>query len=538
MLKCDISNTGRQLRRLQTRLLQAFIIVLVLMSLQPCRSDAAGKGGSIAVIPLDGRNQPYEYVRRLIGICGYEPLTPPREFMGNIGSSETSFKKQWNRWIWLRETVGDDCRLLIVSADSFVYGGLLESRNSPADRERALYYTGLLEELKKAHPSLRIMVFSSIPRKEARDRERNLAVNMRLLELAKQGVLDFLLISGDDMTDIPTQVREIALLRERAEALHAADRVLISHEDTMRVGIDDAAMVLFTRYMSSLRREKLKLYVEYRDIASARREVEYYSATTVMTLAVDMAEAIGVAVKYRPEDADLVLAVNHSSETKTVEDFASRIEAHQKLRPVTVVDLSEAPERIALFRELYRKGIYQKLAGYASWGMGTNSLGTSLCEGCAYVRCPDEAAWQEHLAFLYERMLADYTYLDIAYPAIVNETTIPAYSLSWMDETQNGQALDSAYSKIVEALQGLGISCRLEKGLLQSRLSDALKKSYIPLDPGEEVTIAGEQVIRFDVPSGRPGIAGPAEITAGPVFFPFHRLFEIWIPTKAQMHVR
>jgi hypothetical protein len=521
---------------IQRRLLQAFLIVLMLMSAQPCRSDAAGKGGRIVILPLDGRNQPYEYVRRLISICGYEPLMPPREFMGNIGSFETSFKKQWNRWIWLRETLDDDCRLLIVSADSFIYGGLLESRNSPADRERALYYTGLLEEIKKAHRSLRIMVFSSIPRKEARDRERNLAVNMRLLELTEQGVVDFLLISGDDMTDIPTQVKEIALLRERAEALHTANRVLISHEDRMRVGIDDAAMVLFTRYMSSLRREKLKVYVEYRDIASARREVEYYSATTVMSLAVDMAEAIGVTVKYRQDEADLVLAVNHSSEEKTIEDFASRVVALQKLRPVTVVDLCEAPERITFFRELYRKGIYEKLAGYASWGMGTNSLGTAICEGCAYVRLPDGNARQEHLAFLYERMLADYAYLDIAYPAIVNETAIPAYSLAWMDETQNRQALDIAYMKMVEALQGVGMRCSLEKGQLQSQLPEALKKSYIPLDPRDDATFAGDRLIRFDVPSREPGPASRIEIVAGPIFFPFHRLFEIWIPTKALPH--
>ena len=515
------------------KLLPVIFTILLLL----CQSPAA-QGATVrkaAVVPLDGRNQTYDYVRRIMEICGYSPLLPPLEMTGNINDYESAFKKQWNIWIWLNHTLDKNCELLIVSSDSLVYGGLLESRHSPITTEKALNNAALLKPIRSRFPHLKILVFSSIPRKEAEYRERNFLVNMKLLDYARSGIIDFLSISGDDATDISRQVKEIAALRRSSADRSLAGRVLISDVDRIRLGVDDSAMVLFMRYLNEKRRSRFRVYIEYQNISYARLKVDHYSATPVMSVAIDMVEATGSQVVYAPEEADLVLAVSHPCDSDTDNNFLDRIGHLMTLKPVTLGDVSNREEKADLFRELYRRGLFGGLAGYAGWGMGTNSLGTAFCEGMAFLYCRDSNSFSAHLAFLYERMIADYIYLDLIHLSLPDKTGIPAYNLEIMTPEQESLALSCTYEGIEKALSDLGISHTVQK---ISPGGNALQApagfTYIPLDHQADSPVEENQpLITFTVKLSENRYAKEARITCGPIFFPFHRLFEIWIPTRA-----
>ncbi|MCD4783452.1 MAG: DUF4127 family protein [Candidatus Eremiobacteraeota bacterium] len=522
------------------RVFLIFFFTLILISFLTTSSfPAQSNSKKVVIIPLDSRNQTYEYVQYIAKICGWDPVVPPREIMGNISKYEDAFKKQWNVWFWLKHNLDDDCKLLIISADSLIYGGLLESRKSSVSTRQALNSVALIKIIRKKYPQLKILVFTSIPRKEAQHRQRNMSANMKLLEYVKEGVIDFLSVSGDDVTDISNQVREIVKMKDYIKRAGIGKKVLISDVDRIRLGIDESAMVLFTRFLNEKRKKRLKVYIEYRDITSSRMKIDHYSATPIMSVALDMVDSIGADVVYEPEKADLILAVNHLSGEKSIDDFLDRIENLLKEKPVTVGDLSNRKQQAEFFRALYKRGMFNRLSGYANWGMGTNTLGTALCEGCASLYCPDRKANKEKIAFLYERMITDFIYLDGIHLKLPGKTGIPAYSYHRMSIDEEKKALDLTNKKIMENLNDLGIKYRVlkegepgaESGA--SNIPGSGKINYIPLDPGEIGKTPGERIV-FQFTANIPGnkYEKKAIIRIGPISFPFHRLFEINIPIK------
>ncbi|MCE1245832.1 MAG: DUF4127 family protein [Firmicutes bacterium] len=490
--------------------------------------ESCGKTGAlcrrIVILPLDGRNQTYDYIGRIVKIHGYEPIMPPRAIMGNINDYDQSFKKNWDCWYWLNNNLDSRCAILILSADSLVYGGLLESRHSPMTILQALNQVNLLKIIRKKYPHIKILVFSSIPRREAENRDRNFLVNARLLEFVKSGVIDFLSISGDDVTDISRQVSEIAIMKKIIAENKLEAKVLISDVDRIRLGIDESAMVLFTRYINSTKKKKPCVYIEYRDITSARMKIDRYSATPVMSVALDMVEAVGAEVVYQPSLADLVLAVNHPSSGRSMEDFTAKIKELRTDKPVALGDISARTERAVFFKKIWRAGLFPGLAGYATWGMGTNALGTTLCEGFARLSCKDRQSYTEHTSFLYERLLTDYIYLCNIHLQLAEQTGIPAYSLSVMTPEQEREAVEKTVKALEQNLNELGIELIPKKG-------NGNEKS------AESDNIMSDNSFRFLVKLPANPYATKAEIKAGPVVFPFHRLFEIDIPTKAELKI-
>jgi len=515
----------------------SFLILIIFLYLTTSSLMAKTGLKKVVIVPLDSRNQPYNYVQYIARICGWEPVVPPREIMGNISKYEDAFKKQWNVWFWLKHNLDDDCKILILSADSLIYGGLLESRTCPVSTRQALNSVELIKRIRKKHPNLKILVFTSIPRKEAENRKRNMTANMKMLEYVKEGIIDFLSVSGDDVTDISNQVREIVEMKKYIKKVGIGKKVLISDVDRIRLGIDESAMVIFIRYLNEKRKKKLKVYIEFRDITASRMKIDRYSATPIMTVALDMVDSIGADVVYNPDEADLVLAVNHASKKITIDNFLDRIENLMKEKPVTVGDLSNRKQQAEFFRALYKRGIFNRLAGYANWGMGTNTLGTSLCQGCASLYCPDRKAFKEKIAFMYERMIADFIYLDGIHLKLPKKTGVPAYSCHRMTAEEEKEAIALTNRRIMEHLDELGIKYRVLKEDKpgnkeeETKIPGSDKIDYIPLSPGEIRKAPNNRIVfEFEVNLPENKYACDATIRVGPISFPFHRLFEINIP--------
>lgn len=394
-------------------LIIVFLFVIQTWFLPVCFAEAdRQKPSTVVIVPIDGRNQTYDYVERIVKICGYEPIMPPRRIMGNISSPIDAYKKQWNIWYWLNHALNDDVELLILSSDALVYGGLFESRHSSINLQRAYNNLKLLEIIREKYPRLKIHVFSSIPRKDAQFRDRNQLINRRLLQYVEDEIIDFLSISGDDVTDIGNQVLDIAQLKSDASRLHIDHKLIISDVDRIRLGVDESAMVLFIRHLNSKREKPFKVFIEFREITSARITNDQYSATPVMSVALDMIGAAGAEAVFTIDEADLVLAANHHSAKISMDDYLDRIEAILDIKPVTIGDFSNREQQSVFFEKLYKRGLFERLAGYANWGMGTNTTGTAICQGIASLLCHGGNSCQEKGAFLYERLITDYIYLN------------------------------------------------------------------------------------------------------------------------------
>lgn len=498
----------------RTAIFQVVLLCLLFSAVVFPPVASAETSKPVTILPLDARNQTYDYVGYITRICGYTPNLPPRKMMGNINPEDVTYKKQWNIWFWLMKTLDARCPLLILSADSFVYGGLIESRQSPLSLEDALNNVKLLRTVRKKFPKLVIQVFTSIPRKEAQHRERNLAVNLALLALVKEKIIDFLSVSSDDATDIANQVQEISLMQEYVESEGIGPKVILPDIDRIRLGIDESAMVLFIRWLNSRRPQKFRVCPEFRDIAAARVTIDHYSATPVMSVALDMVEVLGAQLVYEPDEADLVLAVNHPADASSQVPFIESLGQLVKIKPVAVAEFSSRQDGASFFQALYQQGLFHYLAGYAAWGMGTNSVGTALCEGIASLLCPNRESYAARTAFLYERMASDYIYLDRIHLRLAGEENIPAYSLETMAPEKENEAVRVAGMEIGQCLTELGISYSVSM-LKGNSATEPLCHSFtVELPPN---------------PYG----AKTARITIGPFSFPFHRLFEVQIPASA-----
>jgi hypothetical protein len=505
--------------------LTTLLAAALLFSVHPPSAASTKGAGPVVILPLDARNQTYDYVDYIARICGYTPILPPRELMGNINPGDVTYRKQWNIWYWLNRTLDSRSTLLILSADSFVYGGLIESRQSPLSLEDALNNVKLLRRIRNRFPVVPILVFTSIPRREALHRERNLAVNFALMALAREKVIDFLSVSSDDATDISSQVQEISLMREYVEEEELEERVILPGEDRMRLGIDESAMALFMRWLNGRRPRQFTVYPEFRDMAAARMTIDHYSATPVMSVVLDMVEVLGARVVYEPGAADLVVAVNHPVRESNMADFVDRINRLLNSKPVALAEFSPRREAADFFEEIFRKGIYARLAGYAAWGMGTNSAGTALCQGLASLYCRSRESYAVQTAFLYERLASDYLYLGRIHLRLAEEENVPSYSLETMTGEKEKEVVRLASREFGQGLAELGIAYNvIEPG-----------NTGVQPSGGEESS--GPTCCGFTVALPPNGYgAGTARITLGPFSFPFHRLFEILIPSSAVLN--
>lgn len=426
--------------------------------------------GKILLVPLDSRPPCTQFVEQLASIAGISVQMPPRELMDN-------YKEPANR-LALREWFLQNAKsseTAIVSADMLIHGSLLASRLNVGDQGDVQSSIDILKQAKQSNPNLKLYVFSIIPRLIIADTPENMShqrnmlkysiqkdllftfenpldykklqelenklppetierylnlydhnkrLNYALINLAKQGIIDGLVIGQDDgqAFGLPNMAKNA--IQHYIEQTGAIDKVFITR------GTDEIALTLLGHTVAKTAGYAPNIFVQYSHVNAASVVMPFmpHSVETTVNEKIRMVNGVRVA---SPELADFTLYVHVGTRNlndTTMEQAAAEIKNMlNNGRRVAIVDLSEdyyASE--TLFPALMKIEVpLLKLSAYAGWNTTSNSIGTALAQiailGSASVSPSLEQAlaiWSANTKFLVCRFFDDWYFQKEIQPAL------------------------------------------------------------------------------------------------------------------------
>jgi len=425
-----------------------------------------------ALLPLDDRPPNLQFPRRLAAVADLDLRLPPSRLLGRFlrpGDPQTL-------WQWLEEAARD-ASAAIVSADMLAYGGLIASRTTDVSRRQAVGRVLRLRRLKRRRPHLRVYAFAVIPRlgltissprlaqlgpalaryqelqargqlgaQDAQElarlrdvvpsdlivqhtemRERNLAVNKKLIALLAEGALDFLVLAQEDAPPSGPHIQEQAELRAEATTLGVA------HLAPIFPGADEQGMVLLARAAGEALGAAAAIYPLFSIPGGAEAVALFEDRPLSMTVAGQIGAA-GLAVAPTEEDADMLLAVhcppaaaqadvNHITPASAppppfVEHLAGLARSGPDVAVADVAYCNGADP--ALVSALAAHRALPLMAGFAAWNTAGNAIGSALAQAAlrrlaraARSRQPNRAdggSTRAQVEFLFERLVDDYAY--------------------------------------------------------------------------------------------------------------------------------
>ena len=425
----------------------------------------------ILLVPLDDRPSSLQWPVRLGAVADVEVVAPPRELLGNFnipGRPDAIFD-----WLRAQDLAAFDAA--VVSIDMLAYGGLVASRTDrSATDSAALVRLAFIGELRRRAPHLKIYGASVLTRLAPTAdgsnetwrvalarwaeisavtgdaalaaeterlesaipaalratygavRRRNATINRAALQLVREGVLDYLIVSQDDARTRGLHVAE----RERLRGY--IDSAGIGNAVTLQPGTDEAAMLLLARAVAQRVGRRPRVAVSYSSERMADEPMPFEDQPLRRTVSLQIAAA--GAVETRDGSAyDLRLFVFTSRhEPKRAAAFADSIRSIvDRGARVIVADVDPKGDvqgaDPAFAEALASRRIVARLAGYAAWNTAGNAIGTALAhavlsemavtpvQGGARI-APSRAATQAHRWFLADRWLDDFVWHTLVRP--------------------------------------------------------------------------------------------------------------------------
>lgn len=435
----------------------------------------------IIFIPLDERPCNLQYPAYIGAISGLDITFPLRALLGN-------FKQAANvdgLWTWIQEQAAEATQL-VLSLDMFLYGGIVPSRLHHLSTDVCHTRLNRLRALRQNFPHLRIHAYSLITRAPARNgageepdyyeeygyriyhygvirdraavgvatpeelaeweqikaevpaeamqdfltrREQNFANNLALIDLVKEGVLDFLLFPLDDCREYG-----FAPAERRQLAAYLARRNLLSHV-MLYPGADEIGCTLLARAIHEDSHTAPLVYVDWSSVRG-RSQIPSYEDRSIGETVQFHLLAAGCLPAETSAEADFILAINPPppftlrQEKELITDdilldsernfpaFLARIRRYlaRGLR-VGVADcaIPNGADR-ALMQFLYEDKLLDKLTAYGGWNTSSNTLGTvlahlSACHAAEKAGTFTGTARQKADEFLFLRYLEDWGYM-------------------------------------------------------------------------------------------------------------------------------
>lgn len=454
----------------------------------------------LLLIPLDSRPPCTQFVEQLAAVAGTSVQIPPAELMDN-------YKKPGNRQAlrkWLLENAQSNTTA-IVSVDMLIHGGLLASRLNVGGQEDAQSVIDIFKQAKMINPQLKLYVFSIIPRLIIADTPENMSqqknmlkysiqkdlaltfenpldykmlmdlesklpaeiiarytglyehnkqLNYALIDLAKQGVIDGLVIGQDDgqAFGLPNMAK--------GAIQHYIDQTDVKEKVFVTRGTDEVALTLLGYIIAKNANYQPKIFVRYSHKAAAGIVMPFmpHSVETTVNEKIHLVNGIRV---LSPEVADFILYVHvgtHEINNTVVEQAAHEIMAMINAgKKVAVVDLTEdfyASETV--FPTLLKQEVpLLRLSAYAGWNTTSNSIGTALAQvaiwGASSSAPASEerliSAWSANTNFLLCRFFDDWYFQKEIQPAInasLRKSSIDPYNLG-----QKYHSTNSAVQKMI-----------------------------------------------------------------------------------------
>lgn len=398
-------------------------------------ADAA----TILFVPQDNRPVSFSYTVHTATAAGYDVITPPENLL-----SDNDYQGEPDRiWDWVNQNV-DRADALVLSTDTLIYGGLVDSRKhnfTLAQLERRLQ---ALENLARTH-RMPIYAFGTIMRspkasngsvepfyyadygtkiyeitywQDKRDtqglspeesakllsltmsvpieylqdwfnrRSKNNTVNERLIDLAATGRLTYFCLGHDDTSTFSQSTLESRYLKHRAQNISAA------HYGSFP-GADQLGLLLIARYDVDRTGVTPKFKVIY-PLGGADRTMPHYENQSAGETIADHIQAVGGTIT-ETELPDILLAVNTPLGDVTGESaafknlsmprqsaslFLERVEdaLHRQI-PVSVADIFYSNGADnTLLEEMGRKQLLFNVTAYNGWNTASNTIGYAIAQ--------------------------------------------------------------------------------------------------------------------------------------------------------------
>ena len=252
-------------------------------------------------------------------------------------------------------------------------------------------------------------------------RKVNTAITCKVVELVNEGIIDFLIVPQDDSAPFGYTAKDQMAVRSVVDKYNLQLKVLTYP------GADEVSNTLFARMLNEYYNKKPLVHVIYPSD----------ECKNVIPCAED--RPLDISVRYQiiasgcimtPDlnEADLVLAINAPTRNmiasqyreysdyfgyvvgRNLVDFVERINylVYEKKKPVTICDIGYCNgSDPAFIRLVDQKNFYMDLAGYASWNIPCNSLGTALPMGIRYIYPHNKELFDD---FLMHRFVEDIGY--------------------------------------------------------------------------------------------------------------------------------
>ena len=259
----------------------------------------------------------------------------------------------------------------------------------------------------------------------AKRREVNTAVTVNVVNLVAEGIIDFLIVPQDDCAPYGYTALDQMKVRKQVEKHNLQLKVLTYP------GADEVSNTLFARMLNEYYNKKPLVYVMYP--SDECKNVIPCAEDRPLDISVRyQIIASGALMTYDIKEADLVLAINAptknmiSSQFRAYSDyfgyvvgrnlveFVEHIEhlVRVEKKAVTICDIGYCNGSDPAFIKIFdSKNMYMEMAGYASWNIPCNSLGTALPMGIRYIYPHNEELFSD---FLMHRYVEDIGYSSLA----------------------------------------------------------------------------------------------------------------------------
>jgi hypothetical protein len=407
----------------------------------PAPEDTAISLPPLALVPLDDRPCNRLFPAQLAEIAGLELVLPPREMLGWF----TTPGNCDGLAAWLQEV---QAQHVVISLDMLCYGGLVAARAEETEASTASARLEGLRGLKRQRPDLTILASSVLPRlgmtvasagalsehqdliayatlrdrvarlgeEEARAeleavsarlgeelierylevRRRNQELSQAALQLAAEGVLDYLALVQEDAAPVGLHLGEQEALRAATAQLGVEDKV------ALHPGADEIGLVLLARHCAVTSGLTPRLCADYAGEAGSKvipryedRPLRETVESTLRAAGAELAAPMGsdamlfvhTPVGEQRESAEAPPAGQAPALAMQSESIAERVGfAAEAGRVVGLADVAYAnggdPE---LLGALERTGAGKGLRAYAGWNTASNTVGTAVAQLCLEV---------------------------------------------------------------------------------------------------------------------------------------------------------
>ncbi|MCM3478555.1 DUF4127 family protein [Caldibacillus thermoamylovorans] len=487
----------------------------------------------IIYIPIDERPCNTTVVERIASTNSeIELVTPPKTILG-YKKKPANTEKLWD-WINNKSSNADG---LILSIDMLIYGGLLPSRIHYLPREVVSIWLERLKSFRQSYPKLQIYASNLIMRtpkysssdeepdyyeewgrdiflrsyledKQKKDglsneevqqlkniqqrlpkhfiqdyetrRRFNLSVNLSVLDLVKEGTINFLAIPQDDSAEYGYTAIDQNVIIKKREALRLYHRVQIYP------GADEVGATLLARIFNDVRGEKPRIYPIWSSTLGPELIPMYEDRPFGESLKSHVI-ASGCQLVNDSKTAELILAYNtpgrvmQESWNQTRRDitytsyrnllqFVDQIKQFiNQGKNVVVADSAYANGGdIELIRLLDEEGILDKLISYKGWNTNCNTLGTTISQGVIGSKDSFDKL-QENLIY---HLLDDYFYQSEIRMEMV-EDFLAEHQLNYFDLKNKAELVNKERNK-----------------RLIQRFSEEIKNSFLQVNLEEVKTFA------------------------------------------------